>query len=250
MIMKHYLFLLLSLSSALFCVSVHAELPGSFTATYALHYDDLRIGVMERQFTNNEEGSGTFVSKGKLTGLAALFRKDKISESTRWELNDGQLRPLEYKYERTGGKKEKKEHHLFDWNKNTVISTTQDEKKEQDLPSGLQDKLLYQLAIMDTKNPEAGLKYNLITGTSLKTYQFDFQGEEKLSTPLGEITTLKFQRNRPDENPDNKEIKRSTIIWCAPSLHNLPVRVDTVDKKGHLTSIRIKEVTDLSETSN
>jgi hypothetical protein len=242
MLMKQYLFLFFLLLSS----SIHAELPGSFTAIYALHYDDLRIGVMERRFTHNNDGSGTFESNGKLTGLAALFRKDKITESSRWEINDGQLRPVEYSYVRSGGKKEKNEQYLFDWKNNRVTSTTQDGKKELDLTPGLLDKLLYQLAMMEIRDPDAGLKYDLIDGTTFKTYQFEFKGEENLSTPMGKLKTLKFQRKRPDDDPGDNENKRSTILWCAPSLHYLPVRVDNVDRKGHLTSIVIKDVTGLN----
>ena len=239
--MKQCLFLFFLLLST----SVHAELPGSFTATYALHYDDLRIGVMERRFTHNKDGSGTFESNGKLTGLAALFRKDKITESSRWEINEGQLRPVEYKFERTGGDKEKKEHHQFDWDNNKVHSKTQDGEKELNITPGLLDKLLYQLAMMDIKDPDDGLEYDLLDGTTLKNYQFEFKGEEDLSTPMGKIKTLKFQRKRAEENTDSGENKRSTIIWCASSLHFLPVRVDSINKKGHLTSIRIKKFSGL-----
>ena len=231
--MKYLLFFLTLLS-----FSSHAELPGSFTASYNLHYDDLKIGIMERKFTHNKDGSGTFESNGKLTGLAALFRKDKITESSRWEAREGQLRPVAYSYARSGGDKEKSEKHLFNWQNNKVSSSTPDGNKEQDLKTGLLDKLLYQLAMMEVTEPEAGLSYDLIDGTTLKTYQFEFQGEETLSTPLGKLKTVKFQRIRTKDD----ESKRSTILWCAPSLHYLPVRVDNVDRKGHLTSIVIKKV--------
>ncbi len=235
--MIKYLLLFLTLLS----FSSHAELPGSFTATYNLHYDDLKIGIMERKFTHDKDGSGTFESNGKLTGLAALFRKDKITESSRWEIRDGQLQPLAYNYMRSGGKKEKTEQHLFDWKSNKVSSTTKDGKKDQDLKAGLLDKLLYQLAMMEITDPKAGLSYELIDGTNLKTYQFEFQGEETLSTPMGKIKTVKFLRVRSKKDGS----KRSTILWCAPSLHYLPVRVDNVDRKEHLTSIVIKNVSGL-----
>ncbi len=233
---KYLLFFLTLLS-----FSSHAELPGSFSATYNLHYDDLKIGIMERKFTHNKDGSGMFESNGKLTGLAALFRKDKITESSRWESNEGQLRPVAYSYVRNGGDKDKTEKHLFNWKNNKVSSTTQDGKKEQDLKAGLLDKLLYQLAMMEISDPKTGLTYELIDGTNLKTYHFEFQGEETLSTPMGKIKTVKFLRVRSKED----DSKRSTILWCAPSLHYLPVRVDNVDRKGHLTSIVIKKVSGL-----
>lgn len=247
--MKQYLFAGFLLSLINF--PALAELPGSFSATYALHYDDLRVGVMERRFTHNEDGSGSFESNGKLTGLAALFRKDQINETSRWEVRDGQLRPLFYKYEKSDGKKVKKEVHRFDWNNHQVTSVTEDGKNKLDLKDGMLDKLLYQLAIMEITDPKEGLSYDLIDGTDLKNYKFEFKGEEELTTPMGKLKAFKFQRKREEknkgvvkanDNPDQEIKKRSTVIWCAPSLHNLPVRVDNVDKKGHLTSIVIKDV--------
>ena len=240
MTMKQYLFIFFFLFLILPSFPGHAELPGSFSATYNLYYDDLRIGVMERHLSRKEDGSGTFESNGKLTGLAAFFRKDKISESSRWEISQGKLRPVEYKYKKTGGKKEKTETHLFDWSKNKVISTTQSDKKELNTKPGLMDKLLYQLAVMELKDPESGIEFNLIDGITFKNYQFKYKGKETLSTPMGKLKTLKFQRKRPGVTNENH--KRSTIIWCAPSLHYLPIRVDIVNKKGHLTSIVIKKV--------
>ena len=241
MTMKYYLFLSLFLFTNLLSFSTHAELPNSFSAIYYLHYDDLKIGVMERRLTHNKDGTGVFESNGNLTGLAALFRKDKITESSRWETYDGQLRPVAYRYKRTGGDKEKVEQHHFDWNSNKVSSTTKEGKSEQAIKAGLLDKLLYQLAMMEVKDPEVGLTYDLIDGINLKNYQFKFEGEETLSTPMGKLKTLKFLRTRSTD--DNS--KRSTVLWCAPSLHYLPVRVDNVDRKGHLTSIVIKKVSGL-----
>ncbi len=245
MTMKQYLFPTIFFVFSLISSSVFAELPRSFSASYALHYDDLRIGVMERRFTRNNDGSGMFESKGKLTGLAALFRKDQISESSRFEIKAGQLRPIQYQYSKTGGKKEKVEKHRFDWENNKVSSTTNDGNKESDITRGLLDKLLYQLAIMEVEEPKAGLEFNIIDGTTLKTYQFAYKGEEELKTPMGTFQTLKFERVRSKESDSNNPNKRSTILWSAPSLHNLPIRVDNVDKKGHLTSIVVKKVSGL-----
>ncbi len=239
MTMKQYLFL--SFVLTLLSFSGHATLPGNFTATYNLYYDDLRIGIMERHLIHNKDGSGTFESNGKLTGLAALFRKDKITEVSRWESIDGQIRPVEYKYLKTGDKKDKTENYLFNWNKNKVLSSTQNGQKELDIKPGLLDKLLYQFAVMGLSDPERGLEFDLIDGTSFKNYQFEFKGKETLSTPLGKLETLKFQRKRP-ATTEKENDKRKTILWCAPSLHYLPVRVDNFDKKGHLTSIIIKNV--------
>ncbi len=249
--MKQYLFPVIL--TFLINISAQAELPGSFSAVYTLHYDDLRVGIMERHYIDKKDGTGTFESFGKLTGLAALFRKDQINESSRWEMKHGMLRPVVYKYEKTGGDKVKKEVHRFDWKKNTVTSVTDSGKNQLALKPGLLDKLLYQLAVMQIEDPKAGLSYNLIDGTDLKNYQFEFMGEEELSTPMGKLKAFKFQRKRDNKKPKeqtndltNKSAKRSTIIWCAPSLHYLPIRVDNIDKKGHLTSIVIKSVKGLN----
>ncbi len=235
--MKHYSSLLLFLFLLLSAARCQAELPDSFTASYALYYDDLKIGVMERRFINQGK-TGTFESNGKLTGLAALFRKDRIAESSRWEVHEGQLRPLEYRFVRTGGKREKKEYHHFDWYQKKIVSRTQDGEKILQAKPGVLDKLLYQLAMMELKDPENGLKFDLVDGTTLKTYTFKFVGREKIKTPMGKLETLKFVRVWPE----SVEHKRSSTLWTAPSLHHLPVRVDNTDNKGHLTKIVIKDL--------
>lgn len=244
MTMKQYLIPTIFFISSFFSGVSLAELPQSFDATYALHYDDLRIGVMKRSLTRNNDGSGVFESHGKLTGLAAMFRSDKITESSHFMIKDGQLRPLSYSYLRTGSKKDKSETHRFDWSDLQVTSTTRNGGNLADISPGLLDKLLYQLAIMDVDDPKSGLEFRLIDGTNQKTYQFAYKGEEALKTPMGTLKTLKFERIRSDQ-ADGSPNKRSTVLWSAPSLHNLPVRVDNVDRKGHLTSIVIKKVSGL-----
>lgn len=244
MTMKLYLSPTIFFLFSLFSLTSSAELPLSFQATYALHYDDLRIGVMERNLKRHSDGSATFESRGKLTGLAALFRGDKIVESTHFAIKDNYLQPINYSYARTGGKKEKIEKHRFDWQNQKVYSTTRDGGNTADITPGLLDKLLYQLAIMDVDNANTDLEFTLIDGTNQKTYKFTFEGEESLKTPMGSYTAYKYQRVHASSS-SNKESKRSTILWVAPTLHNLPIRVDNVDRKGHLTSIVIKSVSGL-----
>lgn len=238
MTIKQCFHLFAALSLFLFCRSVMAELPHSFTATYELNYDDLRIGVMQRQFSRNSDGSGTFESNSHLTGLAALFRKDKLNEKSRWEIHDGQIRPVEYTLLRSGGDSIKMERHVFDWRTNRIHTETSDGKKVIETKPGTLDKLLYQIAIMNISTADHTLEFNLVDGFDLKTYVFEYLGEEELKTPMGKLQTVKFARKRNDES------KRSTLVWCAPELKYLPVRVDNVDKKGHLTSIVLKEVSD------
>ncbi len=230
--------LLLSLSIGV-NLPVRAELPLSFQANYSLHYDDLRIGVMERKFQRDEddENTGTFESNSKLTGLAAMFRKDKIKEISHWTLEENQLRPLNYLYERSGGDRVKSVKHVFDWQNKQVQMETKDGKKTLPIMPGVQDKLLYQLSLMNQTGKVADLHFTITDGLKIRNYLFKYTGTEELMTPLGLIKTNKFERDH-DEGSD-----RRTLVWCAPSLKNLPVRVDNFDEKGHLTSIVINDVT-------
>lgn len=242
MTMKQYLLTFLFLALSVPGSIVRAELPDSFNANYALHYDDLRIGVMEREFSRDPENAnaGTFTSKSKLTGLAAFFKKDKLTEISQWELVNGMLRPVEYSYEKFKEEGVKKENHRFDWKNKTVVSTTNDGETEQVLEEGMLDKLLYQLAVMNTDEISNDLDYRIVDKHQIKTYEFEFLGEEDLKTPMGSLKTLKFQRKVEDS-------KKSTTLWCAPSLHNLPVRVDVTNAKGHFTSIIIENETGLNK---
>ena len=206
----------------------------NFSADYVLKRNGLSLGNATRSLRSIGNGRYVFESITYATGMIAWLVKDRIEERSTWTFSGGQLRPLEYKYDRYGGKKTRRVKLNFDWERRVVTNNIDGDPWRMDIPPNAQDKLLYQLAIMqDLKHGRTGLQYNIADGGRLKNYQFDILGEETVTTPLGRLKTIKLERLGD---------KRDTTVWCAPSLNYLPVRLEQQESDGSRLSMDIQSV--------
>lgn len=217
--MRHLLALLLL--SVVWPVAAAAP-PASFNASYTVHKGSLLLGEMRRSLSRPADARYLFKTETYSTGLAAVFVKDRIVESSEWEYHRGQLRPLHYSYQKSGGKRERRVEQRFDWERKLASSADNAQAPNtQPLVTGTLDKLSYQIALMsDLQQGKTELSYTLLDGDETKTYRFQVVGEEKLNTPLGSLKTLRVERIM---EPDSK---RHTTFWCAPDFNYLLVRLD------------------------
>jgi len=214
--------LILACSAAAFGADAH-PLP-LFHAQYSLKRNGVILGRSERSLSVNPAGDYVYSSDTYAIGLIAWFVKDKIKEQSVWRLEDGHLRPLEYVYSREGGRKTRNIKLAFDWPHHSVVNTVDKDPWRMEIPPGAQDKLVYQLSIMyDLLKGRKDLEYQIADGGKLKDYQFEIQGQEVISTPIGEINTVRIQRIGD---------RRDTIVWCAPQYSYLPVRLEQQDTDG------------------
>ncbi len=206
----------------------------NFSAEYVLKRNGVSLGNATRSLRTAGEGRYIFESVTYATGMIAWFVKDRIEERSIWTFHEGQVRPLEYVYNRHGGKKARRVKLLFDWGRGVVTNNIDGDPWRMDIPAGTQDKLLHQLAIMqDLKKGRTDLQYNVADGGRLKNYRFEVLGEEMMNTPLGKFKTVKIER---------LDDKRDTIVWCAPALNYLPVRLEQQETDGSRLSMDIQSV--------
>lgn len=206
--------------------------PAAFTASYSVSKGNLALGKIQRSLSTAESGHYSFVSVTHPTGLAAAFT-GKIEERSVWSYQDHQIRPLHY--EKTGDKKNRNFNLVFDWQGETVKNTLEGNAWELPLSPGTQDVLSHQLAIMyDLQQGKTELSYLIVDKHKLKTYRFAVTGEEILDTPMGSLPTLKIQRT------DSAE--KTTVLWCAPGLDYLPIRIEQAEKGGEPFSMTIISV--------
>jgi hypothetical protein len=215
------------------------ELPAlSFQATYKLFSSGLEIAQMERTMNKLEDDEYIYRSTTQTIGLVAAFHKDRIVEASRWKLINGQISPLNYSYLRSKGKKNRKVNIFFDWERNIMINEIRDQRLNMPLESGVLDKLLYQYALMlDVKNNNFPITYNIADGGKMKTYHFERLGNETVQTPLGDFNTVKI---RSDDPKDEKKL----VIWCAPALKYLPIKVEHTED-GRITTAVIQSLAEL-----
>ena len=195
------------------------SLPERFSATYAVKKGYMDIGEVHRTLTT-ANGRSVFESVTTTTGVASWVARGSIVERSTWVIKNAAIQPLEYFYERTFGKG-KQVKLDFDWNKNTVTNSVNNDPWVMPLEPGTLDKLNYQIALMSDMAPgKRDYSYKIADGGKTKIYQAVVLGEEETETPAGKFHTVKITRVGD---------KRGTTLWCAPKLNYLPVRIEQTD---------------------
>lgn len=226
---RYLLFALLAATG--WSASADAPPPPDFKVGYSLYMSGIKVAKVERRFSRSDDGAYRYRSEASVTGLIALFRDDRIVEESRGRINDGRIKPELYKYSRTGSKKAHDVSVRFNWDKNQVTNLVNGDAWQMEVEPGILDKLLYQFIIMrDLKENKSPLTYTVADGGKVKTYHFESLGREVINTPLGEMETIKLGRYKTGS-------KRELIIWCAPELHYLPVKVRDMEEDNNYVAV-------------
>ena len=213
------------------------EEPPFFKATYKLFSSGLEIAQMERKLHKQGDEGYIYSSITDTIGLVAMFHKDHIVEESQWILVDNHIRPLNYTYIRNRGKKNRRINIDFDWDNKIINNVVNDRYRQMPLQAGILDKLLYQYALMrDLRNNQAEIAYEVTDGGKMKKYDFAKMENEIVQTPLGPLQTVKLQKIKHDD-------QSRLIIWAAPSLKYLPVKVESTDEDGRTTTALIQTLT-------
>ncbi|MFA7593029.1 MAG: DUF3108 domain-containing protein [Thiohalobacteraceae bacterium] len=212
--------------------------PEDFVAVYELSLNRFVIGEAQVALNAQSDGRYEYHSHTRPTGLAKLFRSDQVQESSLFTLHKGRIRPLEYRFDHTGSKKGRHAYLKFDWQAREVSNTVEGHTWEMEIPEGALDKLVVQVAaMMDLTAGKRQTTYFIADGGKLKEYHFTVVGEETIQVPAGEFQTIKIQRVR-------KNFKRTTYLWCAPSLGYLPVRIEQIEHEDGVTYLsELKQTT-------
>lgn len=194
-----------------------------FTATYEAIKFDLVLG--EIKVSLQPEGKHFIYSKASTTkGLVALFRNEQVQEKSTLAVSEKGLRVLDYQYQLKRGDDNRTDSFTFESAKK-VNGIYKDQPFSLDVPQGTLDRSSIEVALMRDADPNAKkLNYTAVEKDKLKTYNFQYQGEQTVETPAGKFQCLSYKVVRSSG-------KRSTTLCLAPELNNLPVKI-THDEKG------------------
>lgn len=199
-----------------------AALP-EFSAQYQLTRNGFAIGETHASLQIQTDGTFLYELRTDPSGILAWLTNTRVQERTAWTMQGEELLPLQYTYQRVVGGKERSVRQTFDWEQGVVRADIEGKSREITVPDGTLDKLLVQLALMlDLQAQSQDLEYRIVDDGKLKIYRFRIIGRERITTPMGDFDTLKVARIQEGRN-------RSTMLWCAPELRYLPVRIDQVE---------------------
>ena len=224
------LLLLLAFTS----LAARADAPKPFTATYTLAMGKMSVGAMVRKLVLGANHAYEFSSTVEATGIAAMFQDGRIVETSRGTLVDGRPRPGRYDYD-PGGKKKRALGVVLDWKAGTLTTRYKGRETQTSLQPGLLDKLVYQLALMGDLAAGGTLNYSVADSNGITEYALARRGEERIVTPAGTFDTTRIERV-------NGNSKRHTVLWCAPKLGHLPVKIEHREKDGKTTTALLQRL--------
>src|SRR6185312_1836065 len=157
-------------------------------------------------------------SKSEPRGMGRLFSERPVQESV-MEITGAGVRPLTYKADDGTSSTKRDANVQFDWEHNRVTGVYEDHKVDMAMPTGIQDDLSIQIALMvELLRGHTPESFSILSGDSVREYRYSRDGEETLTTPVGTLQTVIF-RSEKQYSP------RVTRFWCAPSLDYIPLRV-------------------------
>ena len=208
-----------------------------FAANYSIHLNGIQAGELKRSLVTNNDGTRLFKSKTQAKGLFALLKPEVIIETSLWSGSEKLIKPLEYRYTRTGGRKNKRVALDFNWVTRQVYIDDAKRPWSLDLESATLDKLLYQLALMsDLEEKKVTFNYRIADGGKIKHYLITKTNQEVISTPMGKIEAIQLTRER------SRPKDRKTTLWCAPALNYLPVMLEHIEKDGTIFTAKLRRL--------
>ena len=213
-----------------------------FAASYVLEAFGTTVGRSEWRLVPISDNRFIWESRSESAGPVALIHDVDVTERSESELHGRSFRPLLYQYDRHGESAARNVRVAFDWSDGIVLNTVGGHTWRMPVPSGTFDKLSYLLALMqDLADGRRTLHYPIADGGRLKRYELESVGTETLETALGTLETVKIHRRRHSED-------RQAILWCAPALGYLPVKLAHRDAEGRLVSMHIESIEGMPPT--
>lgn len=179
------------------------------------------VGTEQHVYDSSEQGySLTSVAKPK--GLYALALSDLTQKSEGLVTEKG-LKPERFTYQ-YGTNQDKTQTAVFDWAQGKLSMQTGSRTQDVPLSEGAQDLMsfMYQFMFMP---PLQEMQLAITNGKRFRTYDYMFEGEEPIDTPLGKVNSLHIARSSDDG-------EEKTELWLAADYHYLPLKFRKTEKDG------------------
>lgn len=152
-------------------------------------------------------------------GLAALILPD-LTQNSKGAITEKGLRPTNYLYQ-FGDKKDRTYKADFNWDSGKLVMHTSKGDKQASLTEGAQDLLSFMYQFMFVA-PMQSMQLAITNGKKLNLYDYAFEGEETISTTMGDIKTIHILRTSNDDDKDE--------LWLALDYQYVPVKIRKTEK--------------------
>jgi len=186
-------------------------------------------GTARMTFSIKNNGTYKINSTTEAKGLASLFFNRLVQRSEGTVTENG-LVPNFFSYEY--GKKIQSAD--FAWSDGVLLMHTEKGDRTEKLVAGTQDLLSFAYQFM-FKPPLETMQISITNGKNLRTYVYSFEGEEVISTKLGDLKTVHLLKSGDSEE--------KTELWLGLDYQYLPVKIRKTEKNGNIIEQTIIKIT-------
>jgi len=215
-----------------------AETIRPHTATYKIKIS-IASGTLTTDVREAESGFEVH-SVIEPTGFANLLLHGNIEERSRFEVNQGGVKPMVYSSDDTLSSGDKFMDFVFDWDSLEVSGTVNEEHYSYPLDQEVHDRVSIQYQLMhNLVTGKEAKHYALLDDDEMKQLTITQIGSKKIKVPMGSFDAVGIQHQSAGS-------KRITTLWCAPELGYLPVLIEQsrkgkVNVRAQLTDYRAVE---------
>lgn len=183
-------------------------------------------GQLNTQLASTTEGYVATHSI-KATGVARMFARGEINESSRFNRVPTGIRPETFESNDTLTRDKIRASIQFDWAAGTASGTVNDEDFNSTMDDLAYDRVSIQYELMsDLMTGETSKYYVLFDVDELKTIEVRSIGTRTVKVPAGEYEAIGLEHQAVGS-------KRITTMWCVQQLDYLPVIIEQ-HRKGDL----------------
>lgn len=208
-----------------------------YDAEYEVRYKGRRVARAEFSVGAEDEGGYVFTSETQARGLLKLVAPHAAADRSHFRIVDGRIQPSRFEYE-DGSRKGDDNFTLdFDASAGVVRITKAGGTRALPLAEGLLDRGTLQVALMrDLGDCKLPATYRYVDDDGVESYRYERIDDKPVETGIGTLKTVRFA-----QQGDNSS--RRTILWLAPELAYLPVRMEQL-RDGELeTEFTLDSVT-------
>lgn len=173
----------------------------------------------------NIDKNGTYIlsSITQAKGLASLVF-GKLTQKSEGTVTEKGLVPSFFYYQ-YGDDQAKVQTARFIWNDRVLQMHSAKDDKLESLVDGTQDLLSFMYQFMFSP-PLENTQITMTNGKYLRTYTYNFEGEESIHTQLGDLKTIHLLKAGVDEE--------KTEIWLSIDYQYIPIKIKKTEKNGNV----------------
>lgn len=205
-----------------FLLSSASVMAGESLTPYNAEYKIKILILRGKLFTEVRQTETGYMAHSVVqpSGIAKLFVRGNVEESAWFATNDTGVVPERYSSIDNLSSDQKVMNFQFDWDRNEVSGTINDEQHRIELDGLVHDRVSIQYELMlDLLNNTPADNYTLLNNDELRPIVVSNIGSKALKVPFGKFEAVGIQHSTPDAS-------RVTNLWCVEELDYLPVMIE------------------------